>query len=53
MNAWGWATAAVVFAILGLMIYVDLKEARDECLETKSSFPYWLSATFWITILLS
>lgn len=51
MNAWGWATLAVILAICGLMIYTDLLEARQECQETKSYLPYWLSAAFWITLL--
>lgn len=51
MNVWGWATAAVVFAILGLMIYIDLRDAKEECEETKSYLPYWFSAAFWITLL--
>jgi len=51
MNAWGWATAAVVFATLGLMIIVDLREAKQECEEVKSSYPYWLTAAFWVSLL--
>lgn len=51
MNAWGWATAAVILATLCLMIYIDLRAAREECEKTKSSYPYWVSATFWIALL--
>lgn len=51
MNAWGWATAAAMIATLGLMIYIDLKEAKEECENVKSSYPYWLTAAFWIALL--
>ena len=50
MNAWGYATIVVGLAIIVLMIYDDLQEAKRECEEVKSSYPYWLSAAFWITL---
>ncbi len=53
MNAWGWATAAVLLCTMFLMIYIDLRDAKRECEEAKSYVPYWISATFWIAVLSS
>lgn len=48
---WTVLTAIAILAILGLIIYIDMRKALSMADKDNKTVAFWLNAVFWIFLL--